>query len=86
MHRQLARRMASAALVSLGVMLAGILAAAPVAAQEQVDSHDDTRVEVQLVVLGVAVLLVVVIGSAGYLLRRKLGLVAPPPEQNGSAH
>lgn len=62
-------------------------AAPPALAQEQqVDDNEDTLVEVQLVVLGVAAFVVVGIGLAGYLLRKRLGLVAGPPEQTGSHH
>lgn len=60
--------------------------AAPVLAQQQVDQHDDTRVEVQVVVLATAAFTVVGLGGAGYLLRRRLGLVAPPPEQPAGGH
>lgn len=49
--------------------------------REPVDDNDDTRVEVQLVMVGIAVGVVVVLGSGAYLLRKKLGLVAGPPEQ-----
>ena len=51
-----------------------------------IDDNDDTRVEVQLAMLGIAVFTVVGVGSAAYLLRRKLGLVAPPPEQPAGGH
>jgi hypothetical protein len=54
--------------------------AAEVSRQETVDDNDDTRVEVQLVVLGVALALVVGLGIPLFLLRKKLGLVPPPPE------
>jgi hypothetical protein len=54
--------------------------------QQDVDDNDDTRVEVQLVVLGIAAGTVFVLGSGAYLLRKKLGLVAPPPEQGGAGH
>jgi len=49
--------------------------------QRQVDEHDDSRVEVQLAVLGAAVVTVVVIGTAAYLLRRRLGLTAYDPKE-----
>jgi hypothetical protein len=60
---------------------------ASIASQAQeIDDNDDTRVEVQLAVLAVAGVTVFVLGSAAYLLRRRLGLVAPPPEQGGDGH
>lgn len=59
--------------------------APPVAAQA-VDDNDDTRVEVQLIVLGVAAFTVVVVGSGAYLLRRRLGRVKGPPDQNAAGH
>lgn len=55
-------------------------------AQEQVDDHDDSRVEVQLVVAGAAALLVVVIGTTAYLVRRKLGLTEYNPEAHATTH
>ena len=45
-----------------------------------VDNHDGSRVGVQLAVAGVAVGLVVGVGTAGYFLRRKLGLTAYSPD------
>jgi hypothetical protein len=54
--------------------------------QQGAQASDDDRVEVQLVVLAVAVGLVVVFGSVAYLVRRKLGLVAPPPEPGEGGH
>ena len=51
-----------------------------------IDQHDDTRVDVQLVVLGAAVVLVVGIGTCAYFLRRVLGLTAPPPAQPSGGH
>ena len=53
---------------------------------QEIDDNDDTRVEVQLVVLAVAGGTVFVLGTGVYLLRRKLGLVPPPPEPGGDAH
>jgi hypothetical protein len=49
--------------------------------QETVDDNDDTRVEVQVTVLVVVLAIVVGLGIPLYFLRRKLGLVPPPPEQ-----
>ena len=54
--------------------------------QQGAPTSDDDRVEVQLVVLGVAFGLVVVFGSLAYLVRRKLGLVAPPPGPGEGGH
>ncbi len=51
-----------------------------------VDDNDDSRVTVQLIVAGIAAGVVVVVGSGAYLLRRKLGLVAPPPEPGAGQH
>lgn len=51
-----------------------------------IDDNDDTRVEVQLAMLGIAAFTVVGVGSAAYALRKKLGLVAPPPEQPTGGH
>jgi len=51
-----------------------------VLAQEGVDDNDDTRVEVQLVVLGIAVGVVLVLGTVLYVVRKRLGLVPPPPD------
>jgi type II secretory pathway pseudopilin PulG len=64
------------------------LGAAANAALSQQDAQvsDDDRVEVQLVVLGVAVGFVVVFGSLAYLVRRRLGLVAPPPDPREGGH
>ncbi|HYM14279.1 MAG TPA: hypothetical protein VEZ14_01820 [Dehalococcoidia bacterium] len=54
--------------------------------QQQVDQHDGSRVAVQLAVLGGAAVVVVVIGTAAYFLRKRLGLTAGPAEQPGEAH
>lgn len=83
----------------LAVMLATVVAAsssdaaslppagaATSIATQQVDDNDDTRVEVQLVVLGIAAFTVVGVGSAAYLLRKKLGLVKGPPDQSAAGH
>lgn len=58
----------------------------PGIAAQQVDDNDDTRVEVQLVVAGIVAAFVVGVGSGAYLLRKRLGRVAPPPDQSGSGH
>lgn len=47
---------------------------------DSADENDD-RVPVELATFGAAVTAVVVL-SAGYLLRRRLGLVKPPPAQD----
>jgi hypothetical protein len=44
-----------------------------IAAQQQVDDNDDTRVDVQVVVLAIAAGLVVGVGSLAFALRWKLG-------------
>jgi hypothetical protein len=59
---------------------------AAVAAQEQQTEDDDDLVEVQLVVLGLAVFLVVGLGTAGYLLLKRLGLIPPPPGPDAGGH
>ena len=51
-----------------------------------VPSHDDTRVGVQIGVVVAAVLTVVVVGTAAYFIRKRLGLVAGPPEQPSGGH
>lgn len=56
------------------------------AAPGPVDDHDGSRVGVQLVVAGLAVGLVVGVGTGAYLLRRKLGLTAYTPDQNAGGH
>ncbi len=53
---------------------------------QQVDDNDDTRVEVQLVVAGIVAAFVVGVGSGAYLLRKRLGRVAPPPDQSAGGH
>jgi hypothetical protein len=57
-----------------------------VAAQEQQTDDDDDLVEVQLVVLGAALFVVVGLGTAGYLLRKRLGLIPPPPGPDAGGH
>lgn len=54
--------------------------------QETSGSDDDSRVEVQLVVLGVAAFVVVGVGAAGYVLRKRLGLIPPPPGPDAGHH
>jgi len=61
-------------------------AAVTASSQQQVDDNDDTRVEVQLVVLGIAAFVVLGIGAAGYVLRKRLGLVPPPPGPDAGGH
>jgi len=41
---------------------------------------------VQLVVLGIAAFVVVGVGAAGYVLRKRLGLVPPPPGPDAGGH
>jgi hypothetical protein len=48
---------------------------------DQAEDEGNDRVLVSLATFGAAVAAVVV-GSAGYLLRRRLGLVKPPPDQS----
>jgi hypothetical protein len=52
--------------------------------QETVDDNDDTRVEVQLTVLAIILCVVVGLGVPLYLLRKKLGLVPPPPGEDAT--
>jgi hypothetical protein len=51
-----------------------------------VNDHDESRVAVQLVVAGVAAGLVVGVGTAAYMLRRKLGLTAYTPDKDAGGH
>ena len=51
-----------------------------------VPNNDDSRVHVQLVVLAIAAFAVVIVGCSAYLLRKRLGLVAPPPDQPAAGH
>lgn len=59
---------------------------APAVTAQAVDDNDDTRVEVQLIVLGVVAFVVVGVGSGAYLLRKRLGLVKGPPDQSAAGH
>lgn len=65
-----------------------IAATAPAATarRQAIDDNGDTRVEVQLVVLGIAIGAVFVLGTGAYVLRKKLGLAPPPPEQGSDDH
>lgn len=54
--------------------------------QQGVDQHDDSRVDVQLVVAGITAVVVVGLGSAAYVLRRKLGLTAYDPKEASGGH
>lgn len=56
-----------------------------VQAQDDAGGSDDDRVTVMLAVFGAAAFAVIV-GSVGFLLRRLLGLVKPPPEQPPAEH
>jgi hypothetical protein len=60
-------------------------AASPTATQAAVPSHEGSRVGVQLVVLGSVAVLVVIIGSCAYFIRKRLGLTAPPPGEPPAA-
>ena len=70
----------------LATMTALASGVAVAAAAPAVPAHDGSRVAVQLGVLGVAAFTVIVIGSAAYLVRKRLGLVPPPPEQPSDGH
>jgi hypothetical protein len=74
----------------VSVQASAALPAAPlpaaIAQAQEIDDNDDTRVEVQLVVLGIAIGTVFVFGTALYFLRRRLGLVPPPPDQSDGHH
>ena len=59
--------------------------ASPTAAQNAVPSHSGSRVGVQLVVLGIVAGVVLIIGSAAYMIRKRLGLTAPPPGEPPAA-
>lgn len=77
------RLFAAAVLAAMLVFGSGAVGASAAAA---VPSHDGSRVGVQLVVLGAAAFTVIVVGSAAYLVRKRLGLAAPPPEQPSDGH
>lgn len=91
--RRLVLALAAAALLALSVHTS-VLAADTATEQrpniasqaQEIDDNDDTRVEVQLVVLAIAGGTVFVLGTGAYLLRRRLGLVPPPPEPGGDGH
>lgn len=51
-----------------------------------VPTNDDSRVGVQLVVLGIVAFVVIGIGSVAYLIRKRVGLIAPPPDQGSGQH
>lgn len=53
--------------------------------QVAVPPHGGSRVGVQVVVLGIAGGLVLVVGTAAYLIRRRLGLTPPPPGEPPAA-
>lgn len=55
-------------------------------APQPVPSNSNSRVGVQVGVLCAAVVVVVVIGLGAYVLRRALGLTAPPPKQDANGH
>ncbi|HZP56452.1 MAG TPA: hypothetical protein VFC53_02720 [Dehalococcoidia bacterium] len=75
------------AALTVGLVAAMALGAGVASAQQQgVPWHEGTRVEVQLAVFGLAAFVVVVVGLGAYVLRKKLGLVAPPPEQPTGGH
>lgn len=64
-----------------GVPAPLVMAQEEQAGQQPSPEADDNRVEVQLVVLALAASLVVGVGTAAYLVRKRLGLVAGAPEQ-----
>jgi hypothetical protein len=76
--------------MAAGIANAEHVAPAATATQEgparQVDDNADTRVGVQLAVLGVAAFVVVVIGGVGYVIRRRLGLDKPPAQEPPGHH
>jgi hypothetical protein len=78
------------AMVLPRAVMAGEGEEAPPPASQQpsdIDDNDDTRVEVQLVVLGIAAASVVGAGLVAYFVRRRLGLTAyDPAAHTGGAH
>lgn len=78
--------LAGAAVIVAPAAYAGEGGEAPAPAQTLVDDNDDTRVEVQLMVAGIAAFTVVGVGMTAYMLRRRLGLIAPPPEAGSGGH
>ncbi|MDE3094796.1 MAG: hypothetical protein KGK07_02205 [Chloroflexota bacterium] len=77
-------RLLTTVLAATVIALASGLAVA--AAATPVPAHDGSRVGVQLGVLGAAAFTVLVVGSVAYLVRRRLGLAAPPSEQPPEGH
>ena len=53
---------------------------APPVAHQEIDDNDDTRVEVQIAVLATVFGVVFVLGTILYFVRRRAGLVPPPPD------
>jgi hypothetical protein len=74
-----------AATVAVTLVLALASPAVASAQASGLGSHDDSRVPVQLVVLGAALLLVLGVGTFAYFLRKKLGLAAPPSADDASS-
>ena len=79
-----ARLIAAAIAATLVVALASPAVAS--AQASGLGSHDNSRVPVQLVVLGAALLLVVGVGTFAYFVRKKLGLAVPPLPEDASSH
>ena len=67
--------------IVMSILAAKSNPAAPAVSYQEIDDNDDTLVEVQLAVVVIVFGMVFVVGSLLYLLRRRLGLVAPPPDQ-----
>lgn len=78
-----ASRQASAAVATPH---APVFAAAQQQTPQPVPANDDSRVGVQVGVLGAAVAVVVVVGTCAYFVRRRLGLGGPPPQQDAGGH
>ena len=83
---------------TLGVMTAGVSGATAASTQVattiaardgngalQLAAVSDT-VRVQLAVFGAVIFVVVVVGLVAYAVRKRLGLVAPPPDQPAGGH